>query len=147
MPKFLLDANISPRVAKHLTQQLALHIVTLHGQGLGELPDHQAIELARHQHRVIITLDRDFSFYFHHSRQEPFGMIWLDLPSRLRYIPRINQLLVRFFRGQADSIDREQSLVVKEPPQSSADAAARVGPCFVSLPQRGSHLTKGTEGF
>lgn len=79
---------------------------------MGELPDHAVISLARQERRVIITLDRDFSDYFHGSRQEPVGTIWLDLPSRMRYIPRINRLLERFFREQASSIDLEQSLVV-----------------------------------
>jgi predicted nuclease of predicted toxin-antitoxin system len=45
--RFLLDANLSPRVARALTEQFNLDVTTLQGQGLGELPDHEVIRLAR----------------------------------------------------------------------------------------------------
>jgi predicted nuclease of predicted toxin-antitoxin system len=53
--KFLLDANLSPRVARFLVEQFQLDVTSLQGQGLGELPDHEVIRLARQQGRVIIT--------------------------------------------------------------------------------------------
>jgi predicted nuclease of predicted toxin-antitoxin system len=110
--KFLLDANLSPRVARFLIEQFQLDVATLQGQGLGELPDHEVIKLARQQGRVIITLDQDYSDYFLAAPRQPIGIIHLDLPSRLRYIPAINRLLADFFTRHAATIALEQSLVV-----------------------------------
>lgn len=110
--KFLLDANLSPRVARFLAEQFQLDVTSLQGQGLGELPDHEVIKLARQQGRVIITLDQDYSDYFLSTPRRPIGIIHLDLPSRLRYIPAINRLLADFFTHHAATIDLEHSLVV-----------------------------------
>ncbi len=112
MAKFLLDANLSPRVARHLVDRFGLDITSLQGQRLGALPDHEVLELARRQGRVIITLDRDYSDYFLGAPRQPIGIIYLDLPSRLRYIPAINRLLEDFFDRHAATIDLEHALVV-----------------------------------
>lgn len=112
MAKFLLDANLSPRVARFLTDQFQLDVTSLQGQRLGSLPDHEVIKLARRQGRVIITLDKDYSDYFLDAPRQPIGIIHLDIPSRLRYIPAINRLLADFFSHHAATIDLEQALVV-----------------------------------
>jgi predicted nuclease of predicted toxin-antitoxin system len=112
VPTFLLDANLSPRVAKHLSRTLGLDVVALQGKRLGDLSDHAVIDLAQKERRVIITLDRDFSAYFRGSAQPTVGVIWMDIPNRLRFIPTINALLERFFREQAGEIDLDHSLVV-----------------------------------
>jgi hypothetical protein len=39
------------------------------------------------------------------------GIIYLDLPNRLRYIPEVNRLLATIFEQHADSINLETSLV------------------------------------
>jgi predicted nuclease of predicted toxin-antitoxin system len=109
--KFLLDANLSPRVGRFLTEHLHLDVVSLQGQRLGELPDHAVIRMARQQKRVIITLDRDYSDFYLALSGPPIGIIYLDLPNRLRYIPEINRLLATFFERHADTIDLEHSLV------------------------------------
>jgi predicted nuclease of predicted toxin-antitoxin system len=110
--KFLLDANLSPRVARFLTEQFQLDIESLQGQRLGELPDHEVIKLARQQERVIITMDQDYSDYFLASPRPTIGIIHLELPNRLRYIPAINQILSDFFAHHAETIDLEHALVV-----------------------------------
>lgn len=111
MPKFLLDANLSHKVARFLGRQCQLDVLSLHGQHLGELPDHEVIRLARTQGRVIITLDRDYAEYFSRTTHPNIGIIYLDLPNSLRYTPTINHILERFFRAQAATIDLEHSLV------------------------------------
>ena len=63
------------------------------------------------QGRVIVTLDRDYSDWFHSSPRQPVGIIHLDLSNRLRNIPDINQLLATFFAKHAATIDLERSLV------------------------------------
>lgn len=113
MVKFLLDASLSPRVARFLNRELRLDVITLQGQQLGELTDPEVIALARKQGRVIITLDSDYSELFLTS-PNPIGIIHLDLPNSLRYIPAINQTLADFFANHAPSIDLERSLVVIE---------------------------------
>ena len=70
------------------------------------------IRLARRQNRVFITLDQDYSDYCLAAPRQPIGIIHLDLPSRLRYIPAVNQLLADFFTHHAATIDLEHSLVI-----------------------------------
>jgi predicted nuclease of predicted toxin-antitoxin system len=111
MAKFLLDANLSPRVGRFLVDRLHLDVTSLQGQRLGELPDHEVIRMARQQRRVIITLDRDYSDFFQSSSNRGVGIIYLDLPNRLRYIPEVNRLLATIFEQHADSINLETSLV------------------------------------
>ena len=110
MAKFLLDANLSPRVGRFLAEQLHLDVISLQGQRLGELPDQAVIRMARQQNRVIITLDRDFSDFYLARSGPPIGIIYLDLPNQLRFIPEINRLLAAFFERHADTIDLEHSL-------------------------------------
>lgn len=112
VPTFLLDANLSPRVARFLADRFQLDVTSLQGQRLGALPDHEVIAMARRQGRVIITLDRDYSDYFLEVPRQPIGIIYLDLPSRLRHIPPINRLLADFFDRHAATIDLEHALVV-----------------------------------
>jgi predicted nuclease of predicted toxin-antitoxin system len=110
--KFLLDANLSPRVERFLTEQFQLDVISLQGLRLGALPDHMVIALARDQKRVVITLDRDYSDYFLDAPSRSIGVIHLDIPSRLRYIPAINNLLADFFRNRAATLDLDRSLVI-----------------------------------
>lgn len=111
MAKFLLDANLSPRVARFLADTLELDETSLQGQRLGALPDRDVIELARKQGRVIITLDRDHSDYFLDAPRSNVSIIYLDLPSRLRYISSINDLLFEFFTDHAAAIVFDRTLV------------------------------------
>jgi uncharacterized protein (DUF433 family) len=73
--KFLLDANLSPKVGRFLRDQCGLDVVSLHGLGLGELPDTAVIRMVRDQQRVIITLDRDFAEYFYRTQEPDIGII------------------------------------------------------------------------
>ena len=60
---------------------------------------------------MIITLDRDYSDMYLPRSYLGVGLIYLDLPNHLRYIPEINRLLAAVFERHADSIDLETSLV------------------------------------
>lgn len=84
--------------SRFLTRQLSLDVVSLQGQGLGQLPDQEVIRMARSLGRVIVTLDRDFAEYFHRTQRLDIGIIYLDLPNPLSTIPQINRLLAAFFR-------------------------------------------------
>ena len=112
MTTFLLDANLSPRVARSLADRFGLDVTSLQGQRLGQLPDHEVIALARRQGRVVITLDRDYRDYFLDAPHRSVGVIHLDIPTRLRYIPTITRLLEAFFANHAGTIDLDHSLVI-----------------------------------
>jgi predicted nuclease of predicted toxin-antitoxin system len=109
--RYLLDANLSQKVGRFLARELQLDVISLQGKRLGQLPDHEVVLMARSQRRVIITLDRDFAEFFHHTARHDIGIIYLDLPNSLRTIPHINQILVAFFRQAAHGVDLERSLV------------------------------------
>ena len=60
--KFLIDENISPRVAEELSSMSydALHVRDI----CKGCPDNKIIELARKDNRIIVTLDKDFGEIF-----------------------------------------------------------------------------------
>lgn len=111
MPKFLLDANLSPKTARFLIATFGLDVETLQGRRLGQLPDHEVIRLARATKRVVITLDGDSWGYYNEAAPLGIGVIYLDLPNNYRYVREINRILEGFFNAQAPSIDLEQSFV------------------------------------
>jgi hypothetical protein len=76
------------------------------------LPDHEVLRLARAEHRVVITLDRDFLEPYTTTGRIRQGIIYLDLPSSRRYVPQIIQVLDVFFREQAAAIDLDSALVI-----------------------------------
>jgi predicted nuclease of predicted toxin-antitoxin system len=109
---FLLDANLSPKIARFLATEFGYDVLSLQLLGLGELPDHDVLRRARLMRRVIITLDRDFARFAEQITRPPVGIIYLDLPNSLRYTPEIKLILGEFFRIHAPIIELEHSLVV-----------------------------------
>lgn len=57
--KFLADMGISPQTATFL-QTLGHDAVHLADQGLERLPDHDILEKARHEGRILLTHDLGF---------------------------------------------------------------------------------------
>jgi hypothetical protein len=76
------------------------------------LPDYEVLRLPRAEHRVIITLDRDFLEPYTTTGRVRQLIIYLDLPSSRRYVPQIIHVLDAFFGEQAADIDLDQSLVI-----------------------------------
>lgn len=112
MTRYLLDANLSPRVGKFLSTVLDLDVKSIRRVGLKALPDHEIARLAHHEQRIVVTLDRDFADHFQSRAWSAVGVIWLDLPISLRFTPSINRILHDFFVEHAETIDLERSLVV-----------------------------------
>ncbi|MGH2561128.1 MAG: DUF5615 family PIN-like protein [Thermomicrobiales bacterium] len=112
MTKFLLDANLSPKVARFLFDHFQLDVISLQGQRLGELPDKEVIRMARRTRRVIITLDRDFAEYFYRVEQPTIGIISLDLPNTHRNNPGINRVRADFFESHSSTIDLDLARVI-----------------------------------
>jgi predicted nuclease of predicted toxin-antitoxin system len=109
---FLLDANLSPKVAKHLDRQLGLDVVSLTGSDRDRL-DSDILALARTQGRVIITLDRDFAATFTRPSSRPrVGVVYLHLPNTHRTVPAVTAILDRFFREEAPGLELDGRLTV-----------------------------------
>ena len=112
MTRFLLDANLSPRTAKYLSQSLGLDAVSLLRLGLGQLSDADVLRIAKRENRVIVTLDRDFIEPWLATGIIEHGIIYLELSGPLRYVGSVNDILARFLVHQAPSVNLEKSIVV-----------------------------------
>lgn len=112
MAKFLLDANLSPKIGRYLSEQFGLDVTSLLTLGRGEISDHEVLRLARSSGRVIITLDEDFARPQTAAGRVGQGIIYLALPNSRRYVPEIQHVLATFFQHHAAAIDLERSLVI-----------------------------------
>jgi predicted nuclease of predicted toxin-antitoxin system len=109
---FLLDANLSPKTARFLARRFGFDVLILRGERQHRLTDHEVIELARSQGRVIITLDRDYAEYYFRTTHPAVGIIYLDLPNSHRFIPEINRVLERFFATSGADLNLTHALVI-----------------------------------
>lgn len=110
--RYLLDANLSPKIAYALRSEFPIDVVSLISEGLDGLPDHLVLRMARMQDKIIITQDGDFARYFYQRRSEPLNVIYVDLPKELRNIPGILATLRRFFGEHVESVDFIDTLVL-----------------------------------
>jgi predicted nuclease of predicted toxin-antitoxin system len=110
--KYLLDANLSPKVAKFLAIEFGFDVISLRREGKSELRDGEVMKLATSLRRGLITLDRDFALFSHHFGRATIGVVYLDLPNPLRNVPDINRILSTFFRIHARGVDLEHSLII-----------------------------------
>jgi predicted nuclease of predicted toxin-antitoxin system len=77
--KFLIDQNLSPRIAELLTKSGhdSLHVRDLQASNA---PDHEIMNLAVAQGRVIVSADTDFGALLAHRRvREPSVVLVRDL--------------------------------------------------------------------
>jgi predicted nuclease of predicted toxin-antitoxin system len=111
VPKYLLDANLSPKIGRYLAKRFGIDILSLLTMDRGEIGDQEVLRLARSMGRVLITMDADFSSIHSFRRGTRQGIIYLDLPNARRYISDIQTVLGEFFEFHADSIDPDQTLV------------------------------------
>jgi predicted nuclease of predicted toxin-antitoxin system len=96
--KFLLDANLSPKIARYLARQHRLDVKWLLSIGLAQIPDNQVLAVAARENRVIITLDQDFEdFFFHSARAHQPGIRFLDLRAGLTNNVVIYELVLSLF--------------------------------------------------
>lgn len=75
LPRILLDANISQKVARNLWRELKLDVLSLRAQRLDHLPDADVIRMAIATNRVVVTMDRDFADYFHSAAHTDVGIV------------------------------------------------------------------------
>jgi predicted nuclease of predicted toxin-antitoxin system len=109
-PPFLVDANLSPKLADFLVAEFGFDVESLRTLGLGHLPDVDVVELAKQQGRVIITLDDDFGEIYFRRERGNIGVIYLKVQDQANSV--VTRVIERFFRTMDAEIDLARSLVV-----------------------------------
>ena len=110
MSAFLLDADLSPKLARFLTATFGFDVESLLALDLGHLPDTEVVTLAKHQGRVIATLDEDFGEIYYRHERGAIGIIYLRVQDQANVA--VTRVLERLFREEAPSINLDRSLVV-----------------------------------
>ena len=111
MTAFLLDANLSPKTARHLSRNLGLDVIALRGTER-DLPDSAIIALAHRLNRVIITLDVDYADHVRGPNRPPVGVVFLDLTNTHRTLAAVNRVLDRFFVHLPPEVELDLALTV-----------------------------------
>jgi len=117
--KFLLDENLSPKVAKHLERQWGRDAVHIRGLGQAGLEDKRVSGLAARHGRIVITLDSDFSELSRLAHPPPPGVLWLHPSPFLRSVEGHKKLLDRFFAEDLYRLDPTDSVIEITDAQSS----------------------------
>jgi predicted nuclease of predicted toxin-antitoxin system len=73
-------------------------------------PDEEVVARAKHEQRVIVTLDQDFGEIYYLRERGRLGVLVLRL--RDQTVASVNRVLTSFFQAQAHNIDLDTSLVV-----------------------------------
>lgn len=115
MTSFLVDANLSPRIAKFLETELGFDALSIRKMGFAELPDLEVLRLANRLGRVLITRDSDFAKEPGLADSYLAGVIYLRVDDENTRMAKIKELLAEFFRVHAESIDLEHSTVIITP--------------------------------
>jgi len=112
MPKFLLNANLSPKTASFLRDR-GLDVKCLLEENLETITDEEVVSLAKNEERIIITFDLDFGQIYHFRERGKVGIIVLRLNNQT--VESANAALDRFFKdfeGKEDQL--KQGLIVVE---------------------------------
>ena len=124
--KFLLDANLSPRIGRALAAEFDIDILPLRSLAPDSAPDHEVIRVVSGAQRILITQDRDFADYFFRTRRRPISVIYLNLPGSDRTIAESIRVLSRFFSSHAEQIDFDDVLVTVTKTEVRLDRRPRV---------------------
>ncbi|TSC85379.1 MAG: hypothetical protein G01um101416_886 [Microgenomates group bacterium Gr01-1014_16] len=111
MPKFLLDANLSPETAEYL-RTLGFDTKSVQERGLGNLNDEEVAEMAKREGRVLVTFDRDFSQSWYLAMGGKLAVVWLRLKEqRVEYV---NLVLGKRLKKLQDEDFSETLIVINE---------------------------------
>ncbi len=101
--KFLLDANVRYAIGT-LLQSLGHDVQFLAGTPEHSLSDHEVLELALREGRVLITNDKDFGQLIFRQQLPHSGVILFRLSdeSRDSYISRLKSILEMYHSRLAD---------------------------------------------
>jgi predicted nuclease of predicted toxin-antitoxin system len=101
--KFLLDESAELRLASTLEE--AGHDVTVIARDYPHaLPDHEVLEIACDEQRVLITNDRDFGELIFRQRLPHYGVIYFRLPDQP--VVEKAETLRRILRDYSDQLSK-----------------------------------------
>jgi predicted nuclease of predicted toxin-antitoxin system len=109
--RFLLDANLSPKVGRALTREFGIDIRSIFETHPHRLPDPDVMRVAHAEDRIVITADRDYIDLFYSVRRLGVSVIYLDLHEEHRRVPNMIERLKYFLRESAPGISFEAILV------------------------------------
>lgn len=110
MPKFLLDANISPLTTAYL-KTLGYKVRRVNYFNLSNANDEEIFELAQKKKLTIITLDLDFGQIYYFSSHARAGVIILKLGDQT--IESVNRALLRLHKTKVlEKSKFQKSLIV-----------------------------------
>ena len=105
--KLLLDENISPRVAEILRKEDGLDAVHIRDRGLLEAKDHEVLERAYAEDRVLATKNIDDFVKLARARELHPGIILLEDGDLVRDEQvRVLRAAVAVLRGERDLVNR-----------------------------------------
>lgn len=110
MARYLVDANLSPKVAEYLIDQRGQNAVSLIAIGLQHIPDSEVVNMAIAENRIIVTLDNGFGETYFKRAPGQFGVILMRLSDQATVA--VIAALDRFFRQESDPDLHARSLVV-----------------------------------
>ncbi len=97
MPKFLLDANLSPLTAHYLREN-TIQAKSILEENLGQLTDEEIVARAKRGKRIVITFDRDFAELWYFKEWGKIGIILLK--TRHQRPAYINPILGTFLSSK-----------------------------------------------
>lgn len=96
MPKFLLNANLSPLTQEFLGKTFGYDVKTVKDFGMGKASDDKIVALATKEKRMIITHDLDFAEIYYFGTTKNLGIIVLRL--KIQTVEIVNKVLEGFFK-------------------------------------------------
>jgi predicted nuclease of predicted toxin-antitoxin system len=79
--RFKLDENLG-RLARELLEAAGHDVETVHGEGLCTASDDRVIQVARQEHRCLVTLDLEFGNPLRYRAADYAGIAILRLPDK-----------------------------------------------------------------
>ncbi len=112
LPKFLLDANLSPITAEFL-RNLNFDATSIIEQKLHNLSDEEVVRKAKKEERVIITFDKDFADLWYFRQKGKIGI--MRIRTKNQTPENVNEILNKYFKNPKSKVDiRKQLVIIKE---------------------------------
>ena len=110
-PKFLIDQNISQKIASFLSG-LGFDVKTLGDLGLKGVPDTEIVEAAKKEDRIVITFDKDFGEIYYFYERGKFTVIVLYIEDQT--VQNVNEVLGKFLKTSDINVIRNKLVILYE---------------------------------
>jgi predicted nuclease of predicted toxin-antitoxin system len=110
MARYLVDANLSPKVAEYLSDQRGHDAISLIVIGRQHIPDSEVVAMAIAEKRIIVTLDNGFGETYFKREPGQFGVMLMRLGDQATVA--VIAALDRFFNQELDPEVHARSLVI-----------------------------------